>query len=430
MSAAPSAREIAARVIERVDRDRAYAAAVLDAELDRYRELDPRERALVYGSLRSRPVLLERLERVAPRGLGKLDPLVRAQLAIAAYQLLVLERVPAHAAVDAAVGSVRRTRGPRLAGFVNAVLRKLAAAGERIERSRAILDSTPGWLWKALTASIGDDEARALIGAGVEGVASASVGLRLRSDDHEPLPEWLAAAAPGRVSPLARLVRGIGDPRKLDGFSQGRFVVQEEGSQLVGLAVGAGHGERVLDACAGRGQKSTLLAERIGPTGELWATDVHPAKLRVLEEELERLRLPPVHVAAVDWTIGAGSVPDGFDRVLVDAPCTGTGTLRRRPEIAGRLQPGDPARLSALAERILRSAALRARPGGRVVFSVCSVLREECDELILRVGDLLEPLALDAPELAPLIEPGATCLRLLPLRHGTDGFFVANFRRR
>jgi 16S rRNA (cytosine967-C5)-methyltransferase len=434
MSPPPNAREIAARVIERVDRDRAFAAAVLDAELDRFRQLDARERSLatelVYGSLRSRRVLLERLQAAAPKGLGKLDPLVRAHLAIAAYQILVLERVPAHAAVDAAVGTVRRVRGPRLAGFVNALLRKLASSGERLDRPQAILDSTPGWLLEALTASIGVEEARALVGAGPDGVAGSPVGLRLRTGDRAPLPDWLEAAAPGSVSPLARLVRGVGDPRRLPGYADGRFVVQEEGSQCVALAVGARPGERVLDACAGRGQKTTLLAERVGESGELWAADAHPSKLRALEAELARLHLPPVQAVAVDWTVGPGSVPQGFDRVLVDAPCSGTGTLRRRPEIADRLRPEDPARLSALAEKILRGAALRAAPGGRVLFSVCSVLREECEGLVERVDDLLVPQQFDATELASIIEPGATCFRLLPRRHGTDGFFVASFARR
>ena len=416
-----NAREIAAQVILRIERDRAFGAAALDAELERHPRLDPRDRALatelVYGLLRTQGVLRERLAALAPRGLDKLDPFVLAHLLVAAYQLLLLDRIPPHAAVDAAVSAIRRERNARLAGFANAILRKLAV-GPRLQREEAILKSAPSWLAEALERSVGPEEARALLGASE---SLPPVTIRVRGGAEIP------GTAPGRISPLARVVTAGGDPRRLEGYAEGRFVVQEEGAQVLALAVGARAGERVLDACAGRGQKTTLLAERAGGNGEVWATDAHPSKLRALGRELERLALPPVHVAAVDWTVGTGDVPGGLDRVLVDAPCTGTGTLRRRPEIAQRLSPDDPRRLGELAERILRSAATRARPGGRVIFSVCSVLREECEDVVERVRDVLEPAPFDAPELSGLIEPGATSFRLLPLRHGTDGYFVASF---
>ena len=123
-------------------------------------------------------------------------------------------------------------------------------------------------------------------------------------------------------------------------------------------------------------------------------------------------------------------MPDDFDRVLVDAPCSGTGTLRRRPEILRRLQADDPARLAALAESILRSAASRARVGGSVLFAVCSVLEQECEAVVARVADVLEPAVFDAPELPPELVEGKTSVRLLPGLHGTDGYFMACFRRR
>jgi 16S rRNA (cytosine967-C5)-methyltransferase len=217
--------------------------------------------------------------------------------------------------------------------------------------------------------------------------------------------------------------------RRCPGYAEGAFVIQEEGAQVVALALGAKPGERILDACAGRGQKTTLLRERVGGDAELWAVDLYPDKLAALKEEFRRLGLVPPKTAAVDWTVGHGPVPDSFDRVLVDAPCTGTGTLRRRPEIARRLTPEDPARLATLAEAILRGAATRAKPGGRVVFAVCSVLREECEDVVDRVGDVLRPAPFDAPELGQLYGADATSFRLTPGKHGTDGFFVASFAR-
>jgi 16S rRNA (cytosine967-C5)-methyltransferase len=163
----------------------------------------------------------------------------------------------------------------------------------------------------------------------------------------------------------------------------------------------------------------------------VWAADLHPNKLDALSAEFVRLKLRPATMRAIDWSVGASDVPADFDRVLVDAPCSGTGTLRRRPEIAMRLEPGDPARLSALAESILRNAATRAKPGARVVFAVCSVLEEECEALVARVADLLEPAPFDAPELPALsaLQEGRTSLRIGPTRFGTDGYFAASFRR-
>lgn len=419
----PTARSIAAKVVERVLRDDAYVSAALDAELRRHPQLDARERALAtelaYGTMRTEPVLRKRLFVHAPRGVS--DERVLAPLLVAAYQILLLDRIPAFAAVDAAVTGVKRERGPRVAGFANAVLRKLAKAGEKLTPGQALREALPDWLWLELERAVGSDEASALI------ASEAATGLRRRLGVDEP--EWLAALPAGRVSPLARLVRGEGDPRQRPGYADGAFTVQEEGAQAVALALGVRAGDKVLDACAGRGQKSTLLAERIG-AGRLVASDLYPEKLEALAEEAKRLRLPAIETRAVDWSVGQGGLAGDFDRVLVDAPCSGTGTLRRRPEILRRLSAGDPARLGALSESILRSAASRARPGGTVLFAVCSVLRQECEDVVERVADVLEPALFDAPELPRDLLEGKTALRLLPGEHGTDGYFMACFRRR
>jgi 16S rRNA (cytosine967-C5)-methyltransferase len=159
-------------------------------------------------------------------------------------------------------------------------------------------------------------------------------------------------------------------------------------------------------------------------------SDLFPNKLAALQAEFERLGLPKPRAQPVDLSVGQGDLPAGFDRVLVDAPCTGTGTLRRRPEIARRLKPEDPGRLGELATEILRRASALAKAGGRVVFAVCSVLPEEAEAVVEAAADHLTPAPFDAVEIEPLIAPGATSFRLLPSRHGTDGYFVASFVRR
>jgi 16S rRNA (cytosine967-C5)-methyltransferase len=424
----PSARTVAATTFERVARDTAYAAAALDAAIEESPQLSPEDHALAtelaYGVLRTEGALRARLERLAPRGLPKDDAVV-AHLLVAAYQILLLDRVPAYAAVDGAVGAIKATRGERVAGFANALLRRLTKGGERLQRDAAVLESAPRWLFEKLTQALGNDETKAVLGATRFNETAAAV--RLRKD--AVIPEWLRDAPEGAASPLARLVRRGGDLRRREGYADGAFVIQDEGAQVVALALGVRPGDRVLDACAGRGQKTSLLREQAGPEADVWAVDLYPEKLAVLESEFRRLGLARPRTEAVDWTIGDGSVPTGFDRVLVDAPCTGTGTLRRRPEIARRLSSDDPARLGALAERILRRAAGRAKPGGKVVFAVCSVLPEEGETLVERVADLLSPAPFDAPEIAHVAATGSTSFRLLPGKHGTDGFFVASFTR-
>jgi len=424
-----SARSVAVQALTRVLRDGAYGAAALSTELERAaaKGLQERDRALAtelfYGTLRLKNALEARLTPLAPRGLK--DVVVKAELLIAAYQLLVLDRIPAFAAVNAAVNGVRAARGKQVAGFANAVLRKVAQ-GQKLSLASAARQNLSPWLLEALTQSVGESEAQALI------VPPEDKLVSLRLVGGRAVPTWLEDSKPGRVSPRSRLIAGVGDPRKREGYREGSFVVQEEGAQGIALSLGARPGERILDACAGRGQKTTLLSEQVGSTGAVWATDVYPKKLEALSSEYQRLQLHPAEVRAVDWTVGVGDVPANFDRVLVDAPCTGTGTLRRRPEIAARLTPEDPARLSALAEGIVRSAATRVRSGGRLVFAVCSVLEAECEALVQRVLDILEPVAFDAPELSALWQSGQapSAFRIGPSQFGTDGYFAASFLKR
>lgn len=428
-SRAPNGRSLAARVLRRVFADGAYAAAALAAELGRHAQLDGRERGLatelVYGVLRTHRALAKRLAAYTPRGIR--DEVTRIELLLAAYQLLLLDRIPAFAAVDSAVDAVRAERGARVAAFANAVLRKFAREQARIPLAQAIRENVPDWLFERLVEATSEAEALAVLGAGEIG---PGIGIRLSRGHDAFAADWLTDAARGRVCADARRIERVGDPRRLSGYTEGAFVVQEEGAQAVALLLGARPGERVLDACAGRGQKTSLLAERVGESGSVVAADLYPEKLSALRTEFTRLGLKEPETQAVDWTVGAGGVAAGFDRVLVDAPCSGTGTLRHRPEILERLTPEDPARLGELAGQILRSAASRARPGGSVVFAVCSLLKEEAEAVLPRVADLLEPAPFDAPELAATLDLGRTSLRLLPLAHGTDGYFVASFRRR
>ena len=174
-------------------------------------------------------------------------------------------------------------------------------------------------------------------------------------------------------------MRRSGAPRALPGFKEGAFSVQEEGAQLIALAVAAQPGERIADLCAGHGGKTTLLARQVGNGGSVVAVDQDERKLDAIPNELARIGLAGVSVALhpIDLSVGTGELPGDFDRVLVDAPCTGLGTVLRRPELLLRLRPDDPARMSQLQRGILRSAAKLVKPGGTLAYAVCSPTREE-----------------------------------------------------
>jgi 16S rRNA (cytosine967-C5)-methyltransferase len=378
------------RVLLRVAEHGAYASRALDAELGRA-AFDERDAALateiVYGALRIVPELDRRIDAHLRRDPRALDPLLRAALRAGCYQLFELSRSPAHAVVDETVRVVKQERGQALAGVANAVLRKLAeqatreAAEPAARRRRGVV--VPAWVAQACERALGAERCAAWLEAES---AAPPLTLRLRAGlDRERVAHALREARPtaevqlGRVSPRALLLRRAGDPRALPGYREGEFGVQEEGAQRVALALGTRPGETVLDLCAGHGGKTAVLAEAVGASGEVVAVDLDERKLERVPVELARLGLQQARVEtrAIDLSVGVGGVAARFDRVLVDAPCTGLGTLRRRPELMLRLGEQDPKRLAALQLAILRNAARLVRPGGVLLYAVCSPALEE-----------------------------------------------------
>lgn len=440
-----NARRVAERVLVRVWSADAFAAAVLDTEIARHEHIDGRDRGLatelVYGVLRTQSALEARLISLTKKGKLDLSEPARAHLLMGAYSICFLDRIPTFAAVNEAVAGIVSTGDTRTASFVNALLRKLAAEVEKSGRpslAETIAASAPGWLRGALRRSLGRKEAEAYLSAGP---VPPPIGLSLHSgEDRATWIETLRKAAPdasfepGQTSPRAILVSGAGDVRQLPGAGQA-WIVQEEGAQIVAQALGARPGECVLDACAGRGNKSWLLADAVGPTGAVDASDLYPAKLEKLRDGFGARLVRQTFV--VDWSVEQNpgvTPPRTYDRVLVDAPCSGTGTLRRRPEIALHRKADDVQRLSELQTTIVKNAALHVKPGGRLVYAVCSVLREESEQVVDTLVD--KPLANGMRLIAipfeneiakALAAEGASTLRLSPSIHGTDGYFIANF---
>jgi 16S rRNA (cytosine967-C5)-methyltransferase len=423
-----NARRVACEALVRVEAG-AYSHVLLPQML-RQTDLSSRDRAqatdLVYGTLRAQRRLDERLAAYGRRRITKLDPPVRAALRLGAYQL---ERgVPAHAAV----GETAAIAPERSRGYVNAVLRALAAAGPpwADAPSDAVELSYPDWLVARLTADLGADDARAAL------IASNEVpGVALRPNPARTTPEELrdelvaagVEVETGALVPDALVARRLGDPSTLGPVADGRATPQDQASQAIVHFLAPQRGDRVLDVAAAPGGKATAVGELVGPEGLVVAADVHAGRLGLVCAASQRLGLANVHAVAGDGR-RLPLVDAAFDRVLVDAPCSGLGVLRRRAEARWRIEESAIDALAIVQLELVLAAAAVVRPGGLLVYSVCTVTAAET----LSVAD---QAVAGLPEFAPVAPPAAAWrpwgpgALLLPQDAGTDGMFVLGLRR-
>jgi len=438
-------------VLERVERAGAFADLLLHALLARS-GLSAVDRAfateLVHGTLRWRGRLDFLLTHVLDREIAKLEPLVANALRLAAYQIAMGSRVPPGIAVDESVRCVRAAGAERATGFVNAVLRRLAAVHAQIAFPSLESDplghlthalSLPAWLAERWLDLLGPQQAAALAEAGNQSPPLVVRANRLRTTRDALLAELrerFPDAAPGALASDAIVLGRRGNPALEPAFLAGRFSVQDEASQLVVALLDPQPGERVLDVCAAPGGKATAIAERVGPQGEVVALDRHARRLDLVSRQARRLGLENLRTLARDATrpLADLAAARGFDRVLVDAPCSGLGTLRRNPDARWRIAPGEPARLAVVQRAILRQAAETLVPGGVLVYSTCTLVPEENEESVRALLADRPQLALASADAGPAeARPwlGADgFLRTWPHRHDADGFFAARLVRR
>ncbi|OJU80147.1 MAG: 16S rRNA (cytosine(967)-C(5))-methyltransferase [Solirubrobacterales bacterium 70-9] len=419
-------------------------------------ELVGRDRAqaqrLAYGSVQRRGTADAAIERLSGRAIRLLDPPVAAALRLGLYELLFADGTPDHAAVDQAVELVKIAKAGHASGFVNAILRR--AAREREELTGALLgdDSTPEaaatahsaplWLARMWWEELGAEAARSLLAAcnepaevamrAADGAARADLVARLRGEGVDVSP----AAGPWPLDVAEAMVFAgrVGDsvPRLV---AEGALTPQSRGSAAVVEVLAPRPGETMLDLCAGPGIKTGQIAARMEDRGEVISVELDPARAAEIAAQSERLNLRGVTIFEGDAT--SLPMPEGFDRILLDAPCSDLGTLASRPDARWRKSPRTIERVAEVQEKALLSAAKLVRPGGTLVYSTCTISRRENED---RVAALLEAsaagqaqaLELDdlgalAPELASTHEPRT--LQLRPDRDRTTGFFISRLTR-
>jgi 16S rRNA (cytosine967-C5)-methyltransferase len=385
------ARRAAYAVVLRVLTEGAYADRALHGEA---RDLAPRDRALAkqlaFGTVQRRLTLDHVIDE---RTKGTLEPGVRAALQVGLFQLLFLDRVAEHAAIAEAVELAKPSPGHRV---VNAVLRRVQREGVQLPSDAtvsgaAIRHSHPEWLVRLWWDALGADETRALLAADNE---RGELALRVN-----PLVDFDLSDIPGERSGDTIVVTGPFDALAHPGYPAGAFTPQSRASQLVAPVLDPQPGERVLDLCAAPGGKTTHIAGLMGDRGEVVAVERHPGRARALRATANRMHASSVRVVVGDAK--AFEDPDGFDRVLLDPPCSGLGTLRSHPDLRWRVNPRAIRLLAAEQDALLGSARRALRPGGALVYSVCTISPAE------------ERL------------PAADAVRTFPHKDGTDGFYIA-----
>lgn len=432
-------RDLVLAALARVD-DGGWANLAVPALLERS-TLGPRDRAavtdLVYGTVRLRGALDHALAPHSRRPLADLDAAVLRGLRLGAYELLFAGTAP-HAAVAEAVAATRRAGHDGQAGYVNAVLRKLAATEPAWpDPARDPLGwattygAHPTWIAREALARLGPAGLRRLVEADNQRPVVTLRATPNRAGRDELLAELADAgvqAAPTRLSPECLALIGGGDPGALACVRDGRAVVQDEGSALVAPALGAAPGDLVADLAAGPGGKSGHLAAQ---GARVLAIELHPPRARMVAETAARLAGGAEGGLRLLAVVGDGTrpplAPGSVDAALIDAPCSNLGSLRRRPEARWRHQPDEVPRLAELQYRLLAAAALATRPGGAVLYSVCTWTRAETEEVVTRA---LGTLPLTAAALAgPAGDGTSTSRQLWPHQDGTDAIFLARFTR-
>jgi 16S rRNA (cytosine967-C5)-methyltransferase len=446
-----SAREVALDILTRVEQDNSYSNLLLNQMLQKH-PLDRLDAGLVteivYGTIQRLNTLDYFLGRFVAKGVHKLEPWVRSLLRLSLYQIVYLERIPPHATVNEAVNIAKKKGHQGISGMVNGILRNAIRRKDEliippdlpvIERI-ALLHSHPQWMVSRWITQFGEETA-ALICQANNNAPKTSARVNLLKHTTQEMIEILrqegTEAGPSELSASAIIVEQGGNLAFTRWFKEGSITIQDESSMLVAEAVEPLLGMRVLDCCAAPGGKTTHLAEIMHDEGLIVACDVHPHKIMLIREQAQRLNLQAIETIqcdAVDLPLKYAEA--SFDCILLDAPCSGLGVIRRKPDLKWSKQERQIADIASLQNKLLNAVHSLLRPGGLLVYSTCTMEYDENQGMIKRFLQqnpdyTLEafPKEMLANTIALKSEAESGMLQILPHYYGSDGFFIARMRK-
>ncbi|WP_425464222.1 16S rRNA (cytosine(967)-C(5))-methyltransferase RsmB [Paenibacillus zeisoli] len=441
-----SAREVALQVLTQVEEEGAYSNLQLNGALQRSGLSGPDAglaTELVYGTISRLSTIDYFLEPFVAKGLKKLQPWVRNLLRLSFYQLHYLDRIPSHAAVNEAVNIAKKKGHQGISGMVNGVLRNVLRRKEELRlpeglpplKRISLEHAHPEWMVGRWIKQYGEQEAEAICRANNE---PPSVSVRVnrakisRAALIKEMQDQSLDAEESALSEDGIIVRSGGNMALTDWYREGYLSIQDESSMLVAAAVDPAPGMRILDCCAAPGGKSCHIAEKLDGAGEIIANDVHPHKAKLIADQAARLELNTVRTTTGDALELASKYPPGsFDRILLDAPCSGLGVIRRKPDLKWAKQPEDIDEISQLQLKLLDEVAGLLKPGGILVYSTCTVEKRENERVVQAFLGSHSEFA-EAPDLPDSLKqlealkhregPG---MQILPQDYHSDGFYIA-----
>jgi 16S rRNA (cytosine967-C5)-methyltransferase len=446
-----SAREAALDVLVRVEEDHSYSNLLLNQTLQKH-TLERADAALatelVYGTIARLNTLDFFLERFVAKGFHKLEPWVKCLLRLSLYQLMYLDRIPEHAAVSEAVNIAKRRGHQGISGMVNGVLRNVIRSKDQLvlppqlgdKKRIALGHSHPEWLVARWIKQFGPELTERICAANNEAPHVSIRTNTMRHSREELLKQLQASGVHAEASALAPagiLVRGAGnmalDPR----FQQGDYSIQDESSMLVAEAVDPRPGMKVLDCCAAPGGKTAHIAEKMSDRGSINASDLHEHKQKLIDDQAQRLGLESIHTLVADAAKLDEYFPDeSFDRILLDAPCSGLGVIRRKPDLKWAKQEAEIEEISGLQHSILSKVHRLLKPGGILVYSTCTLEHEENEGQVRRFLSehpdfALEPFPAEAFAGSGIREEelASGLVQIFPHQFHSDGFFIARLKK-